>query len=130
MRGGHLLGLLPLGLLAAGGELDLPLGGCLGAQRLALLQEPLDLAAQLIGLSPGLGDELVVLPPAGDLELGDLPLGGGPQGGGFPVGGGALPGGFLVGGGAPLGGLPLRGRDQVIGPLRRGAAGDLRGPVG
>src|SRR6202041_3588268 len=90
LGGGEAFGLLALGLFAARRELDLELGFGLGPLRLALLQDALRLAAHLVGLALGGGEDLVALPLGGRLELSDLPLGGGPQLGDVPLDRGAL----------------------------------------
>ena len=122
--------LLPLGFLPAGGQLDLELGLGLGALRLALLQDALRLAAHLVRLPLGGGEDLVPLPLRGRLELGGLALGGGPQLGDVALDRGALLGHLVVGGRAELGDLALGGRGQLVG-LTAGAGADrIRVPLG
>src|SRR5215469_4101732 len=109
LSGGEPLGLLPLGLLAAGRELDLELTFGLRPPSLALLQDPLRLRPHLVGLPLGGGEDLVPLPLGRRLELGHLALGGGTQLGDVPLGGGTLLGDLVVGGGTQLGDLALGG---------------------
>ena len=79
LRRGEPLGLLALGLLALGRQVDLELGLGLRPLSLALLQDPLSLAAHLVGLALGGGQDLVGFPLGRRLQLRHLTLGGGAQ---------------------------------------------------
>jgi hypothetical protein len=77
--GGVPLGLLPFGVLAAGRELEFEICLRLGAQRLALLEEPLLAQPDLFGLALGREHDLVVLALRGGLQLRHLAFGRRPQ---------------------------------------------------
>ncbi len=115
LRRRQALGLLALRFLAAGGELDLELGLGLRPLGLALLQDALRLAAHLVRLPLGGGEDLVALPLGRPLELGDLPLGGGAELGDVALYRGPLLRYLVVGYGAELGGLALGGGGQLVG---------------
>src|SRR5262249_30259041 len=107
LSGGKALGFLPLGLFPARRELDLALGLGLGPLRLALLGDPLRLAAHLVGLALGGGEDLIPLALGGGLQLGHLTLRAGMQLGNVALGGGPLVRDLVVGGGPQLGYLAL-----------------------
>ena len=79
LGGGQSLGFLPFGFFPARRELDLEFGLGLCALRFALLENPLSLAAHLVGLALGRTEDLVALPLGGRLELGHFTLGRGPE---------------------------------------------------
>ncbi len=108
LGGGEAFGFLALGFFAARRELDLELGLGLGPLGLALLQDPLRLAAHLVGLALGGGEDLV-------LQLGDLALGAGAQLGDVLLGRGPLIRDLVVRGGPELGRLALGGVGQLVG---------------
>ena len=108
------LRLVPLGFLTPGRELDVELGLGPSLLRVALLQDLLRLAAHLIRVPPGGGEDLIPLPLARRHELCDLPLGGGAELGDLPPGRGPRPGQLMVGHGTQRGDLP---------PGRRGYPG-------
>ena len=130
---GQPLGLLALGFLAPGGQLDLELRLGLGPLGFALLQDALRLAAHLIRLPLGGGEDLVPFPLGRRLELGHFTLGGGPQLGDVALDGRPLLsergarrrpqlGHFALGRGSELVRLPAGARPDRVGlALRRPA---------
>ena len=115
LGGGEALGLLALGLFPARREGDLELGLGLSPLRLALLQDPLRLAAHLVGLPLGGGEDLIPLALGGGLQLRDLALGAGPQLGDVALSRGPLLRHLVVGRGPQLGRLTLGGVGQLVG---------------
>jgi hypothetical protein len=124
------LGLLALGLLAAGRELDVELRFGLSPLGFALFQDALCLAAHLVGLALGGGEDLVPLALGRGLHLRDLTLGRGTQLGDLPLDGGALLGDLVVHHRPQLGDLALGRRRQLVGLAPRGGADAVRLALG
>src|SRR5579872_2651205 len=109
------LGFLALRFLAPGGELHLELGLGLSTLRFALLQDALRLAAHLVSLPLGRGEDLVPLALSGRLELRDFALGRGAELGDVALSGCPLFSDLMVGSRAQLGDLALGGGGQLVG---------------
>ncbi len=104
----------PLGFFAASREIDFEVGFRLRPQCLALLEQELFPAADLVGLAPGRGDDLVPLPCRRSLLLARLAVRGRAQAGQLTLGRRAERGDFPVDGRPRLRGVGLgRGPDLV-----------------